>query len=480
MTSTPTATSSAPASGQQPTRTRYWVIVLAITLAVVQYIDRTAISQAKGDIAKDLKFTDEQMGLIFGAFGLAYALFEIPTGWLGDKIGARKVLVRVVLWWSFFTAATGWAWSYLSMWWTRFFFGAGEAGCFPNLTRAFSSWLPKKERTRAQALMWMGARWGGAFTPLLVVIVMYFVNWKTAFQLFAGLGVVWAVVFWLWFRDHPRDHKSVNAAELALLKDNETEQNGHGGMPWGKLVTSPTMWFLWAQYFCLSYSWYFFVTWLPDYLKTNGRPLLSNSFLSWLSEQMTAASVPAALIPKILNAVLAGVPLFFGGFGSIVAGLIASRLIAGGASVVKVRRSFGFGGLTGAAVLLMTSYYLKDPLVAMLAMGMASFCNDLTMPGSWASCMDIGGKYSGTVSGSMNMMGNFGGLVGPVAVGYLLKFYTVTNAAGEAVKNAAGETVKNWLPVFAIASAVYLLGAFFWLFIDPVTPLEKRGTPAAA
>jgi len=456
-------------SNQQPTRTRYWVIVLAITLAVIQYVDRTAISQAGGDIAKDLKFNDDQMGWIFGAFGLAYALFEIPTGWLGDKIGARKVLVRVVLWWSFFTAATGWAWSFASMYVTRFLFGAGEAGCFPNLTRAFSTWLPKKERTRAQAMMWMGARWGGAFTPLLVVLVMYFVNWKTAFQLFAILGLAWAVVFWLWFRDRPRDHKSVNAAELALLKDNEVEAHAHGSMPWGRLVTTPTMWFLWAQYFCLSYSWYFFVTWLPKYLNTSGRPILSNAFLNWLSEMMTSASVPANLIQPILKAVLAGVPLFFGGFGSLVAGAISSRLIAGGASVAKVRRSFGFIGLTGAAALLMTSFYIKDPLLAMLAMGMASFCNDLTMPGSWASCMDIGGKFSGTVSGSMNMMGNFGGLVGPVAVGYLLTLAATTNAAGE--------KVENWLPVFVVASAIYFLGALFWLFIDPVTPLEARGKP---
>src|SRR6185312_9700751 len=137
------------------TRARYWVIVFAIALAVIQYIDRTAISQAMPEIARVLKFSDKQAGLVFSAFTLAYALFEIPTGWLGDKIGARKVLVRVVLWWSFFTAATGWAWSYVSMWWTRFLFGAGEAGCFPNLTKAFSAWLPKNERTRAQSLMWM-------------------------------------------------------------------------------------------------------------------------------------------------------------------------------------------------------------------------------------------------------------------------------------------------------------------------------------
>ena len=447
--------------------TRYWVIVFAIVLAVIQYIDRVAISQAKGDISKDLGFSDLQMGAIFGAFGLAYALFEIPTGWLGDKIGARKVLVRVVLWWSFFTAATGWAWNYASMWWTRFLFGAGEAGCFPNLTKAFSAWLPRNERTRAQSLMWMGARWGGAFTPLLVVTVMAFVTWRTAFLIFAWLGVVWTVVFFLWFRDNPRDHKGVNAAELELLKENEQNVSGHGDVPWLRLVRRPSMWLLWGQYFCLSYGWYFFVTWLPDYLNTNGRPILSNSFLSWLATQMEG-TVRADLIQPVLKAVLAGVPLFFGGFGSLAAGLIANRLIARGSRVVVVRRSFGFIGFAGASGLLMTSFYMKDPLLAMLVMGMASFCNDLTMPGSWASCMDIGGKYAGTVSGSMNMMGNFGGLAGPAIAGYILSATAITTATG---------ATKNWELVFAISSTIYCLGAIFWLFIDPVTPLEKQAEP---
>src|ERR1041384_5479013 len=166
------------------TRTRNWVIVFAIVLAVIQYIDRVSISQAMPDIARDLSLTDKQKGAIFAAFALACALVELTTGWVGGKIGPRRVLVRVVLWWSFFTAATGRAWSYLSLLVTRFLFGAGEAGCFPNLTKAFSAWLPKNERTRAQALMWMGARWGGAFTPLLVVLVLAYVNWRMAFMLF--------------------------------------------------------------------------------------------------------------------------------------------------------------------------------------------------------------------------------------------------------------------------------------------------------
>lgn len=458
----PAMPSSAP--GQLPTRTRNKVIGFAIVLAVIQYIDRVAISQAKGDIARDMSFTDAQMGAIFAAFGLSYALFEIPTGWLGDKIGARKVLVRVVLWWSFFTAATGWAWSYTSMWIMRFLFGAGEAGCFPNLTKAFSTWLPKNERTRAQSLMWMGARWGGAFTPLLVVTVMAFVSWRMAFQIFAVLGVVWAIIFWCWFRDNPRDHKGVNAAELELLKENEHNVESHGNVPWRQLVTRPSMWLLWGQYFCLSYGWYFFVTWLPDYLNTNGRPILSNQFLSWLAVQMEG-TIRADLIQPVLKAVLAGVPLFFGGFGSLAAGLISSRLIARGSGVKTVRRSFGVIGFTGASGLLMLSFYIQDPLLAMLAMGMAGFCNDLTMPGSWSACMDIGGKYAGTVSGSMNMMGNFGGMVGPLVVGYVLAATTLSTATG---------TTKNWELVFAISSVIYFLGALCWLAIDPVTPLEEE------
>jgi len=440
-----------------PTKTRHLVIAFAIVLAVIQYIDRVCISQAMPDIARDLQLTDAQKGAIFSAFGLAYALFEIPTGWLGDKIGARKVLVRVVLWWSFFTAATGWAWSHVSMVITRFLFAAGEAGCFPNLTKAFSAWLPFRERNRAQAIMWMGARWGGAFTPLLVVAVMAFVSWRYAFHIFALLGVVWAIIFYRWFRDNPRDHKSVNAAELELLKGNEENVKGHGDVPWRELLTRPTMWMLWAQYFCLSYGWYFYITWLPDYLKSErGLDIKANAFMKWLAGLLEGTLSPE-LTAKVLPAALAGIPLLFGGFGSLTAGAISNRWLARGGHVVRVRRFFAFLGFTGASALLMASFYIKDPLLAMLSMGMASFCNDLTMPGSWTTCMDVGGKYAGTVSGSMNMMGNFGGMAGPLVVGLVLQF-----------------TNRDWQLAFLISSIIYFLGAFCWLFIDPVTPLEKR------
>src|SRR3954462_10017972 len=150
---------------QAPTHTRYWVIVFAVALAVLSYIDRVCISQAAPLISRDLGFTKSQMGAVFSAFGIAYALFEVPGGWMGDWMGARKVLMRIVIWWSVFTALTGYMWSFTSLFVVRFLFGAGEAGCFPNLTKSFSSWLPSKERARAQGILWMSARWGGAFTP---------------------------------------------------------------------------------------------------------------------------------------------------------------------------------------------------------------------------------------------------------------------------------------------------------------------------
>jgi MFS family permease len=430
---------SAPEVHQKPTRTRHWVIVFAITLSVITYIDRVCISQAAPIMRRELGLSAVQMGSIFAAFAWAYALFEIPGGWLGDWLGPRRVLMRIVVWWSFFTAATGWAWSFVSLWVTRFLFGAGEAGCFPNLTKAFTTWLPQHERVRAQGIMWMSARWGGAFTPVLVVWVFHFMSWRRAFELFGGLGVVWAVFFFWWYRDNPRHHKGVNAAELALLKGAEETASGHGDVPWGKLIGSLTVWMLWAQYFFVSYTWFFFISWLPTYLQ---------EYRGLTSERA---------------AQLAIFPLFFGGTGCMVSGILNPHVARWMGSVAKARRLIAYVGTAGACLMLVLHAGIRDPWLAMIAMGMASFGNDILMPGSWGACMDVGGKYAGTLSGSMNMMGNLGSAVSPLVISYLMQL------------------PGGWqLSVYSMAFA-YVLAGLCWLFIDPVTPLEERGAaPRAA
>lgn len=411
---------------------RHLVIVFAVALAVVTYIDRVCISQAAPIMSKDLGLDSRSMAWAFTAFGWAYALFEIPGGYLGDRIGPRAVLTRIVLWWSLFTAATGWAWNATSLAVTRFLFGAGEAGCFPNLTKAFTTWLPERERVRAQAITWLSARWGGAFTPPLVQMVILWVGWRHSFEIFGGLGVIWAVIFYRWYRNNPLDNKSLNAAERELVRESAHNATGHGDVPWGKFLASRQVWMLCLQYFCLSYGWYFYVTWLPTYFnQARHLDLKSVAFFSIA-------------------------PLFMGGIGNPVSAFLGTRL----ARIVGVSRSrqiMAYIGFTGAAGFLVLSTRLNDPFMATLAIGLASFSNDLVMPGAWASCMDVGGTHAGSLSGAMNMAGNIGGAISPLAIGYILHW-----------------TSNDWNLTFYVSAAIYLCGIFCWKFLDPVTPLEAE------
>jgi MFS family permease len=416
----------------QPTKSRHLVIVFAVTLAILSYIDRVAISTAAPFISKDLGFSKTDMGYIFGAFGFAYALFEIPGGWMGDWMGARKVLMRIVIWWSFFTIATGWMFSFWSMAITRFLFGAGEAGCFPNLTKAYTTWLPKNEQVRAQGITWLSARWGGAFTGPLVIAVFKLMDWRSAFAVFGLIGVVWAFFFYRWYRDNPADHPSINKEELAIIQASAQKAESHGDVPWGKLVGRGSVWGLWLQYFLLSYPWYFYITWLPTYLQEH-----------W---HLTGEEASRYQV----------LPLFLGGIGAILSGHFSPRLAARLGNTGKARRIVSTFGFAGAAGLMLTATQLTTPLPAMIAMGMASFCNDLVMPNAWGACMDVGGKFAGTLSGSMNMMGNFAGLLFPVLAPYILGYYH-----------------NDWNQVLMVMAAVYLCGAMVWPFIDPVTPLKQ-------
>jgi MFS transporter, ACS family, glucarate transporter len=402
----------------QASRARYRVVALAVGLAVLSYIQRVAISQAAGPISRDLHFNKADMGLIFGAFGLSYAIFELPMGLLGDRVGVRRVLLQIVLAWSMFTALTGAAWSFISMYVVRFAFGAGEAGCFPNLTRMLSVWLPARERVTAQSLMWACTRWGGAATPPIVLAIVSLFGWRWAFVAFALLGVVWCLIFFAWFRNDPAEHPSVNAAERELI---ETTRNLHVHRGpqhnWLSILLTRQVAVLVLQYFCFSFVWYFYITWLPTYL----------------IEQRGQTPGRAAALSVL--------PLLFGGFGSLLSGLIPIRI---------PRPRIAFCGFLGAAALLFTFTRVQAIVPAMLCMGMASFSSDLTMPISWNACVDIGGSYTATVAATMNMLGNLAGFVAPVVGGIILQ-----------------RTGGHWNPLIYLMIGSSLISALCWLYLDP-------------
>jgi ACS family glucarate transporter-like MFS transporter len=413
----------------KPSRARYGVVTMAISLAVLSYVQRVALSQAAGPISRDLHLDKAQMGLVFGAFGLSYALFELPMGLLGDKLGVRRVLLQIVLAWSAFTALTGAAWSVGSMWVIRFLFGAGEAGCFPNLTRMLSVWLPKRERVTAQSLMWAFTRWGGAATPPLVLASIALVGWRWAFVLFASLGVFWSAVFMVWFRDQPAQHKGVNAAELELIESSRALVVDHGSVKrsWLIILLKPQVAFLALQYFCFSFVWYFYITWLPTYLR----------------EARGQSAGRAALLSVL--------PLLFGGFGSLISGLLPLKVS---------RRVVAFCGFLSTALLLLAFTHIDNVLAAMICLGMASFFSDLTMPISWNACVEIGGSYTATVAATMNMLGNLAGFVAPAVGGFILQ-----------------RTSGNWNPLIFLMAGAAGVSASCWIFLDPDQSGNKPPSP---
>ena len=396
------------------------IIGFAVALAVITYVDRVCIAQAAPHIRADLRLSKEQMGWVLSIFYWTYGAFEIPWGWLADRIGAKKVLLRIVVAWSVFTAATGAARGFGVLLATRALFGVGEAGCFPSLTRAFSTWLAPLERVRAQGLLWLSARWGGAFTPLLAMVLIDAVSWRLAFVIFGLLGVAWAVAFALFYRDPPP------ATPAAAVPS-------HPPVPWKLYFSTPRVWLLWGQYAFLSYGAALYVTWIPSFLATFGK------------------------LSPFQQALLAAPPLFFGGLGSLFCGYFLSWLTRRCGSGATARRWMAVIGFGGSASMMIVSTLLPDPVWKMAALGAAGFANDLAMPPSWGAAMDLGGRHTGTLSGSMNMFGSLGGGLAPLMAGYLLKW-----------------TGDHWNAVFYAAAAAYALGMLCWFTLDSTTPLEDK------
>lgn len=399
------------------TRARYWVVVFALALAMIMYIQRVAIGQAAGPITEELHLTKTEMGMVFSAFALSYALFEIPMGLLGDKLGVRWVLSQLVLFWSLFTALTGAAWNLISLLGARFLFGAGEAGCFPNLTRMLSAWLPVSERIKAQALMWAFGRWGGALAPPVAFFVIYHVGWRWGFVALALLGVAWVAFFLPWFRNDPAEHKSVNAAELELLESSRKLVLHDHGMPWYRLLLQRDIGLLGLQYFFFSYTWYFYVTWLP----------------TWLQQARGLTALEAAGYSVL--------PLAAGGCGSIISGFLPLWV---------PRKWVAIGGFVCTGILILIIPGVADVRLAMVLMALASLSSDLTMPISWNTCVEIGKQYTATVSSTMNMLGNFAGFVAPLLGGFILD-----------------QTGNDWSIVMYTMSAAAFGSAVCWFFLEP-------------
>jgi MFS family permease len=432
---------------EKPTHVRVAVLAFLCALSFLSYYDRQCIVRAQESIKSSLAMTDEQMGLVLGAFWLAYALFEIPSGRMGDRVGARFTITRIVLAWSLFTVLTGAATGFYSLLVYRFLFGAGEAGAFPNMARVQSRWLPIVERARAGGLLWLMARWGMAFAPLIFgaitrsvvrlqsgqnesAIGSWFLTlpaWRIAFFISGLIGVVWCLLFYPWFRDEPSDKASVNAAELHHIESGRgalAESHGASAQIWGKLFSSLSLWALGLYYFCGSFGWSFFVSWMPKYLQDAQHVAFDDS------EWSTAF------------------PLICGGIACFVGGAMSDALVKRTGWRRLGRAVFPVTGCLTASAAMLALPHAHSPRDATILMCVAAAAFDFGQAASWASIVDIGGRNAGIAFGFINTIGCLAHAIQP----YI----------GAKVFHSLG-----WNALFGLYALAFLLAVTTWAVINP-------------
>lgn len=373
------------------------------------------------------------MGWVFAAFTLGYALFQTPSGWFADRVGPRRTLALIVGAWSLFTGLTAATFSFASMLVVRFLFGAGEAGAFPAMARSVYSWIPMNERGIVQGINFSGSRLGAAFALPLIALMIDGMGWRMSFVVLMVVGVVWSVVWYLVFRDDPREFKPISTAELehieATRQQPEKDEEA-GNLTVSTMASSANLFMIWGQYFASNFTFFFCLSW----------------FFPTLKETYNLTGLQASLY--------AGAPLVFGAFGNWFAGSLVDFLYRRGAWVAS-RRVTAIIGFVLAATGIIGSVYADSALSSSIWFCLSIFGADMTLSPSWSTCIDIGKRHAGVVSGSMNMAGNIGSFVTSLAFPYLL------------------EWTGSSTPFFFIAAGLNLVAVFLWMFIDPRRPLES-------
>jgi MFS family permease len=416
---------------------RYRILSLLFLLSIITYLDRVCIGIAGTRIQDELAISTESWGLILAAFTLSYAAFEIPAGVWGDKYGPRNILARIVLWWSAFTALTGLATNYYFLLVVRFLFGAGEAGAYPNISASVSRWFPTHERARAVGITWAASRLGGALAPFLVVPIQQIYGWRASFYIFGAVGLVWTAWWWFYARDNPRDKAGISKEELDLIGAPK-EVAAHVSLPWKQVLRSRNFWVLLAMYHTYCWGSYFYLGWLPTYLQ-RGRGFTENEMKLW-----------------------ATLPFLFGIVGNLSGG-VASDYLSKKYGLKIGRRVIGSAGLALSGLFMLGTSQTENREIAVLFLALGYGSMDCMLPVSWAICMDIGKKYAGSVSGSMNMAGQVGSFASTALFGYLVKWL--------------GNDYNKALVPLAV---MLLISAALYVFIDPTEQLvpEKAEKPA--
>jgi len=403
---------------------RYRVLILLFFLILVTYLDRTCISLVGVRIKAEFNLTNEQFGWVLAAFSLAYALFEIPAGNLGDRIGQRSVLIRIVLWWSLFTVLTGITTGLISLIIVRLLFGMCEAGAFPNSSGVVSHWFPAKETARSISSLFLGLNAGAAVAPLIVIPIAAVFGWRASFFVNGFIGLLWVLVCFLWFRNNPSEMKNISKEEKEYIEKQRRFISHRQSFPWKKALANPSLRALVVAFFCSQWGLYFFVAWMPVYLQ-EGREFSEGDV-------------------KIITSSL----FVLGIAGSFLSGWLSDWLVK--------KRGLNFGrrfigslalGFLGISFFIDAISMSNTLVIVSLITGYLIFSFNGIV--SYSVCIDIGGNSAGTVAGIMNFFGQMGAFFLAIVFGKIADYTHDFNAS------------------LYVLGFVLLAGSLFWLAVDP-------------
>lgn len=443
---------------ERPSRVRYVVLLALAMAAVISYLSRVALAPAASTIQSQMGLDDREMGYVLGGFFLGYLWAQVPGGWLGDRLGARWGLALLSLLWSIATIGTALADSATSLWWTRAAVGFAQGGVFPISAKVITAWFPVDRRGIAGAVPTACMSVGSVLANGLTVLMIPVIGWRGVFHVYAAMGIVWAVLFGIWYRNSPREHSGTNEAERALIlgqwrpgRKSAKSQDGtiaSGEKPvsevpaisTGRALTtmaiSPGMWAFCGQSFFRAFGYAFFITWFPVYLERSQGLRIEDAGMLSMG------------------------PLFGVVVGSFLGGYWVDLILKRTGKPWLSRSGLSAGALLVCSLTMLTATWIHDPMGAVFLITIGTMFFGITGPTTWATTMDIAGGHTATVFAVMNMAGNFGAMACPVVVGYLF----------EEIRDTGGE----WELVLYLFSVVYLAGAICWLVLDPTRSVVNR------
>ena len=415
----------------KPTKTRWWILLLISLMYLIAYMDRSNISVAQPEIAKQFGMSKTAMGLVLAAFTWAYALGQVPAGWLGDRFGPKKILAVIMSWWAVAAAMTGAAVGLYSLFSARFLLGLGEAGAFPVASRGMQLWFPRSERGRIQGTTHFFSRFAVAVTPFVAGSIMLAFGWRAIFFIFGSLGIVWAIAFTFFYRNLPEEHKNVNRAELAQIRGLDPDgtvrapNTARQPAPWKRIFGSPNMWYISLGYSCFFFGTNFYLTWYPTYLREHRHLTLQALGL------------------------IGSLPLFAGMLGDVTGGSLSDLVFKRTGNARFARRIVAAPGFLLAGVFVIPAAMTHNALASVLFLAISFFFLEFVIGPAWAVPMDVGGQFSGTVTGIMNMAGALAASLTAIVYGGLFDR-------------------GYWIAPFFVSAGVMLIGALIWTFlIDP-------------